>query len=341
MPATSVKPAPQTLRASLEHAVADGRALLKRDRRIAPDVGVWHEAARDGRPHKIGAAGAVMAMTLGVGPKEYAAPGHFAPRWRAALLAIEAARAGNWAGAWQVLYGRAGTSLVPDPPGEFAHRIANALERASNETREIATRQAYAAWLEHIEHEALGPLGDIEETLSRALEPARAPPAPETLAHSLRLALADGTALARRSRGAGAQYLFYSGAWHTGGHTERNTCAVCAAGSVMAGTLASPRNATLEPRHFAQTWAAALEAIQEMRVGHWRSAFGRMHGSRHPGREGFRNAMARRVGYGIDRRTIEGGAFATHAQYEAWLEHVRTHVLPAVGACEAHALARR
>ena len=330
-----VPPAPCTLHASLARAVADGRTLLETDTSVTPRAGVWHEGARRDAPLEVGPAGAVMAMTLGIARDACAEPSDFAPRWRGALHAIDRMNVLDWAGAWTLLYGETGPPGMVSPSIIFADRIEAAAPHPSNEAVCFTTQRAYEAWLDHIEHEVLKPLRDNEEALSTALEPIRPPEAPETLAGALRVALADGWALADEPRDGGKRYMFYSGTWHYGAGEEPGACVVCAAGSVMAGTLRSPPDATLEPSAFAQTWTAVLQAIEAARTTRWRDAFGAMHGRRHPGTGAFEHAMRNCPEITSER----GSDFLGREQYVAWLEHIATVVLPVVAANEALALA--
>ena len=334
-------PPPDSVHASLERAVADGRALIEADSAFAPQAGVWHEPADDAHPRRVGAGGAVMAMTLGVGANESTTPADFAPRWRGVLRAIDRANALDWANAWDALHGSAGTARMPNPRRSFANRVEAALERPPRDTHRFVTKRSYEAWLRHIERDALARIAGIERDLVGEIAPARPPPAPETLAETVRLALTDGAALARDACNADARYTFYSGAWHGTAHDARGACVVCAAGSVMARTLQAPHDATLFPGCFAYAWTAVLEAVESVRIGDWRRAFTDMHGLRHRATVAFATAMARTLDDAGGATTPESGDFSNLAGYLAWLDHVRANVLPAVTTHEARALARR
>ena len=122
------------MRASLERAVADGRTLLERNAHVAADARVKHLAATPRRPRTVGAPGAVVAVSLGVGPDEYAEPNEFAPRWGASLHAIEQMRARYWSSAWAVLYGEKRSRDGRKPQDEFSASVASAVKTPPGES---------------------------------------------------------------------------------------------------------------------------------------------------------------------------------------------------------------
>ena len=322
---------PTTLRMSLERAVSDGRALLESDAPVAWHAGAAHNRETRLGPPTLGAAGAVMAMTLGVRAGEDAAPDGFAARWGASLNAIDRMRWGDWEGAWKLFHGVAENTAVRTPHKAFAKAIEAQIDRPANEVVHFRTPETYRAWLDHCEGELLGVIEGVEDTLTARLAPVRPPPAPQTLAAALRVALSDGWALASNVRGGNARYHFNSGFWH---NAEGEPCVVCAAGSVMAGTLGAHAWATVYPDSFAYPWMCALKAIDALRARYWRSAFSTMYGMRHAGAEPFANAM--RTHPRLEAEALSD--FANLEEYEDWLGHVETTLLPAVAANEAQML---
>ena len=328
---------PTTLRTSLERAVADGRALLACDEPLVVDAAIHHQRASGGTPRTVGAAGAVMAVRLGVGAEESALIEEFAPRWRASLRAIERMCVLDWVWAWRMLYGASGTRQVPAPHVEFAERIEAAIPRPPRELREFTTHETYRAWLDHIEHDVIDVLGTIEDALSAEVFAVREPVAPDTLAGALAVALADGRARASAARTGDTHYRFESEVWHNACTEWGEACAVCAAGCVIAGTLGRTPSDTVHPDNFSAPWESALVAIEEVRTERWRSAFRTMHGERHAGATHFDQAMR------ADLQEISPALREVHfsglAQYERWLDHVETTLLPSVTANEREALA--
>ena len=327
-------PAPRTLRMSLERAVVDGRALLMRDDTVAVQATAEHRPARALHPRTVGASGAVMAQTLGVNAAEFAVREDFAPRWSASLYAIERMSVADWANAWRTLYGKTGTPALPRPDIEFERRMEAVVTDKWSATAGFTTKDTYQAWLAHCEREARLTLGPIENSLAAELEAVAAPSTPETLAGALRVALDDGRALARRARRGDTRYTFDSVHWHTGVNPWCDTCAVCAAGAVMARTLGCPELETTFPDRFAYPWERTLKAIDALRARRWRSAFDAMHGERHAGRKRFAQGMDSDAAAG--RLRVE--RFRDLVGYETWLAHVETALLPAVAASEAQAL---
>ena len=322
------------MRASLERAVADGRALLEDDAPIAWADCEEHLLGDRTRPRTVGASGAVMAVTLGVEAHEYATSEAFAPRWSASLQAIQMMRVNDWASAWGLFYGASATPDIAEPAQRFHEHLEAALARngAAPPMGYFTTSEDDARWLDHVEGAVPAPLGAIEDALAEQLAQARRAPAPETIAEAVRIALADGRALADAARAGGTPYEFNCGVWHDGGRS----CMVNTAGCVMAGTLATPPDATVYPRHFAWPWRCALHTIEAVRCKGWREAFNTMHGERHAGGKAFAGTM--------HSATHEVGAkpavCAGLTQFEAWLDYVETDLLATLETREGKALVR-
>ena len=327
-------PAPGTLSKSLERAVADGRTLLARDEPIEIDSSAQHRGAHAVGPRTVGAAGAVMAVSLNVGADAYATVESFSPAWGASLQAIERMRAGDWTGAWRTFHGPGGTAEVPSPAVEFANRIEAALGWAKTRSYWFVTAEDYRAWLDDCERAILDALDTVEAALVAEVAASLGTRAPETLARAMRIALADGRALTQDARSDEGRYRFDASRWHAPHGERRDTCTVCAAGAVMAGTLRCPPDATAYPDSFAYPWECVFKSINGLRLRDWRSAFGWMHGARHPGWRVFTRAMK------ASAPSARGAAddFTGRTQYEAWLDYVETALLPALDACEAQAL---
>lgn len=83
---------------------------------------------------------------------------------------------------------------------------------------------------------------------------------PDTLSGLLRLAVHDAQACEADER-----YELVMSAWHAA--TNRGTCAVCMAGSVMARTLRVPSRNFVTPTDFSARTDARLRAINAMRSG--------------------------------------------------------------------------
>ena len=342
---TAAPVAPPTLRTSLARAIADGRALLEQDGAVKANAFADHCPARTvpaphprQRARTIGASGAVMAVSLGVGADEYAHCEEFAPAWAASLSAVKEMSTRCWSTAWSAYYGCTGTADIPNPDVAFESRMEAALDAPWENGFEFRSRAAYRVWLDHCENEVLEALATIEETLTADRRAARALKPPETLAETLKLALADARALARKVRTAHARYDFRSAEWHTGrdARLERQ-CTVCVAGCVIAGTLGCAPTDTVHPDRFGHRWARALRAIDALRTGHWGLAFDKMHGQRRAGRSEFEEAMHT----GACRKGRGEAAFRGITEFEEWLERAETVLLPAVTANEAQALAAR
>ena len=325
---------PQSLRTSLERAIADGRALLERDAPVAIADIATHRPASAKRPRTVGAPGAVMAVTLGVDAGEYACSGEFSAHWGASLGATAKMAAFDWAGAWCALYGKVGPADTRGPSAGFASRVATALGTPWSAAGAFKTAKTYRAWLERCARDVIGPLGAVEEALVAEHEATCPPPAPDTLARALRVALADGRARANASRAGDTRYTFDSTHWHASRNADRDACAVCAAGCVMAGTLrAHPTDMAYPPR-FGFAWERTLRAIDALRSKEWRRAYDAMHGVRHAGGDGFAQTMCDDP----QVATTHKGAFAGLVQLENWLDHVETALLPRVIANEGRAL---
>ena len=95
------------------------------------------------------------------------------------------------------------------------------------------------------------------------------PPAPQTLAEALRMAVEDGWALLAMDPGA---YWFAAGVWHSA-RTEAAPCTVCLAGTVLARRLGVDEDTNADPDHVATPWARALYALDALRATDWADAW--------------------------------------------------------------------
>ena len=97
-------PAPRTLAAALDTAIADGRALLDASKGTYTfDAHRWHDGSDPDEPCGVCAAGAVMARSLRVSPGEELDPGDFDGAWHWVLLGIDAMRSSDWARAFETM----------------------------------------------------------------------------------------------------------------------------------------------------------------------------------------------------------------------------------------------
>ena len=88
---------------------------------------------------------------------------------------------------------------------------------------------------------------------------------PSSLSGLLEIAIGDAEELDR------FHYIPYSENWHKTRYSD--ICEVCLAGCVIAGTLRHSHRSTLVPNMFSTETANKLVVIDDMRTGHWRSAF--------------------------------------------------------------------
>ena len=88
---------------------------------------------------------------------------------------------------------------------------------------------------------------------------------PTTMAGLLETAISDARRLDR------SIYIPHHDHWHQA--TYFNTCKVCLAGSMIAGTLKIPPSDTVTSDAFDPRTHTLLNALDEMRYGYWISAF--------------------------------------------------------------------
>lgn len=91
------------------------------------------------------------------------------------------------------------------------------------------------------------------------------PKLPDTMSGMLAVAVKDARKLPR------ALYEPQSMRWHS--FTPHNTCQVCLAGAVIAGTLKTPRDRTVYPQQLAGDATRKLESLDYIRRGEWLMAF--------------------------------------------------------------------
>ena len=167
---TPQPPAPTTLAGALALAIADGRAMLARsDETYRFRALQWHtpqHTSADAMPVcLVCAAGAVMAGTLKVAPKDLVYPGMFDTPWENTLEAIDALRAGAWHVAWNEMHPR---TRLEQRGAEFARCVDARLSETGVsrptvvDLADFAGAEQYARWLDWVEH-ALAPIIETEE----------------------------------------------------------------------------------------------------------------------------------------------------------------------------------
>ena len=88
---------------------------------------------------------------------------------------------------------------------------------------------------------------------------------PSTMADLLEAAINDARKLDRNT------YVPNHGQWHRA--TDNNSCKVCLAGSLIAGTLSIGATYTVSANSFNTRTKRLLIALDNMRIGHWTGAF--------------------------------------------------------------------
>ena len=88
---------------------------------------------------------------------------------------------------------------------------------------------------------------------------------PSSMAGLLETAINDARRLDRKT------YFPHHGQWHCA--TDSNSCEVCLAGSLIAGTLRIGANYTVSANSFSTRAKRLLIALDNMRIGHWNGAF--------------------------------------------------------------------
>ena len=88
---------------------------------------------------------------------------------------------------------------------------------------------------------------------------------PSSLSGLLESAIGDAEELDR------FHYIPYSANWHNARYSD--TCEICLAGCLIAGTLRNSHRRTLLPNMFSADTEHKLEIVDCMRNGEWRSAF--------------------------------------------------------------------
>ncbi len=92
---------------------------------------------------------------------------------------------------------------------------------------------------------------------------------PDTMSGLLESAIADARKLNRKT------YFPDSDRWHT---AEKDACAICLAGSLIAGTLQTPPDKTVFPESFTGDVPAKLDSLDCMRLGAWKLAYHKFYG---------------------------------------------------------------
>lgn len=93
---------------------------------------------------------------------------------------------------------------------------------------------------------------------------------PSSMAGLLEAAIKDARRLDRKT------YFPHHGQWHCA--TNSNSCEVCLAGSLIAGTLRVGSNYTVSANSFSTRAQRLLVALDDMRIGHWTGAFYHVYG---------------------------------------------------------------
>lgn len=99
-------------------------------------------------------------------------------------------------------------------------------------------------------------------------EPDSLPPVPTTLSAALTMALDDVDEIRQNPK-----YVLAMGTWHSMSWPDRTTCHVCMAGAVMATRLLRGADGTYDPEDFGDSWRRVFWAIDDMRGGHFISAY--------------------------------------------------------------------
>ena len=169
---------PKSLSELLYIAVEDARAM-ERMRTINavpvfPDARYWHmpQAAQDGRLRwAVCFAGAVMATRST--PAQAACkrtPRSFTAPWRAAFLALDAARRGEWAEAMgRIDQSREAQGATPGATQylrarrwEFARRVDRAIDPVHEDLSEFRSWSGFGDFLDFIENRALPRIENVE-----------------------------------------------------------------------------------------------------------------------------------------------------------------------------------
>ncbi len=118
---------------------------------------------------------------------------------------------------------------------------------------------------------------------------------PGTLHQMLALAVADARRIDRND------YLPSFGDWHT--PKDDGLCAICLAGSVLAGTLGASPHSQAMPFLKNNAYFRKLEALDSSRCGEWIDAFHFMH---------------RRWPSGVTRSRLESLPAPSHSLFQGW-----------------------
>ena len=357
MTATCPQP-PETVAGVLALALADTKVLVER----AKDQGetrLFHNGA--GKKPGAAAGGdtrtlrtSIVHGTLARVPRDASPRVRRAPQWRAVLSAADDIETTNWGWAWQRIYG---TDAIRGAPREqssaFAERVTKRLQYATfQEARGRDARllsatpwpsprlddaQKCSEWVAWA-HKTLYPAVKRAEAKTLAEmwhdpEIPDMPPAPDTLAEALRLAIDAGRTLLDDTEDSSDVYLFDSSCWHEPLPRDDAACAVGEAGAVIATWLGAWSSEHLEPEDFSPTWCAALKAIDEVRAQVWPAAFQSMHGCPdHPGAEHFAEQLP------VNKSAT---AWRNAAEYAQWLDYAQYKLLPVIRIAETRALGVR
>ena len=332
---------PETLTGVLTLALDDAEHLVWRPEQSldAPffEGGPFASATGRTRWRDLWLGTAIARETLARVPLDAHPRTRRAPVWGAALTAASALQEGLWMKAWRAVHGAGtGPGAWRKTAGEFEQRVSGTVDqRIFDEAlylcKTVGEFSDWVAWAKRKLKPAIERTerAVFEEGVGRRPAP-DSPSAPATLADTLALAIADGRSLLKASADQAAPYQFQSDLWHHSVGDDGEACAVCAAGAVMVRQLDAGGEHDVRPESFGPAWCAALNAIEDLRIGDWVRAFNRMHGTpEHPGAVYFAEHTPERN---------ETTSWGDPKGYARWLDMAEQVLFPAVRKAEDRAL---